>query len=59
MESNKGGGRTGQKSVEATNTEAMKTGYKEKIKYTLKYAIFSLIEAVLLLFKLLKKGGSK
>jgi hypothetical protein len=34
----------------------MKAGYKEKIKYMVKYAIYSFIEAVLLLFKIIRNG---
>ena len=32
----------------------MKAGCKEKVRYVLKYIVFSFIEAVLLLFKIIK-----
>lgn len=34
----------------------MKAGYREKIRYTIKYAIYSFMEAVLLLFKIIRNG---
>ena len=34
----------------------MKAGAKEKVKYILKYVVFSFIEAVVLLFKLIHDG---
>jgi hypothetical protein len=34
----------------------MKAGYKEKIRYVLKYIVCTFLEAVLLLFKLIKEG---
>lgn len=34
----------------------MKAGKKEKIKYILKYIIYTFMEAVLLLFKIIRNG---
>lgn len=46
----------GQENAKTASAEAMKTGRKEKIKYILKYIINSFMEAVLLVFKLIKDG---
>ena len=34
----------------------MKAGNREKVKYILKYTVYTFIEAVLLLFKAIKDG---
>ena len=51
-----GGGRTGQKDTRATKAETMKAGTKEKTKHIVRYIVYTFMEAVLLLFRILRNG---